>query len=325
MDALNQTQTDTTSIEQTVPTGTETTTDVTDESQAEIDDFESIFGDTDDMDEVPEVPEAEPKVDDVDEDDEDEDDDESGETNKSGDDADTKSKDTESSIKIKYNGEEKTLTNEEAIEYAQKGMNYDKILTKNEELSKQLQAYDVPADAINALKQLALMNDMPVDEYVGQLSKYQEQALIEREVQTLAKQYPNSDIALLKKTAMENVKKANGEKIANIKSTADSEKEAQQQRSIKMLNDFKVDYPDVDVTKLPQSVIKLLGEGKDLKSAYNDAVVIPKLKAEIDGLKASQKASATNANNKKKSTGKIASDEASGDYTNDEAEFMKYF
>lgn len=73
--------------------------------------------------------------------------------------------DTARKLRIKYNGEEKDLTDEEAITLAQKGMNYDKL---QERLNQQQEALDRTA-------RMAGYKDH--SEYIANLDKVEQQSL----------------------------------------------------------------------------------------------------------------------------------------------------
>ena len=73
-------------------------------------------------------------------------------------------------LKIKYNKEEKALTQEEAIEYAQKGMNYDHV---KEELEKVKSS-----KALSVMEKYAKQNNMTVEQYADYLDRVQEEERI---------------------------------------------------------------------------------------------------------------------------------------------------
>ena len=82
-------------------------------------------------------------------------------------------------LKIKYNGAEKSLTREEAIELAQKGMNYDKVLGERDNLTGIIDQY---AKASN------MTREQFIDFLKMNLANYEEGA----EVENLRKSYPGA-------------------------------------------------------------------------------------------------------------------------------------
>ena len=54
-------------------------------------------------------------------------------------------------LKVKYNGESKTLSRDEAVSFAQKGMNYDRVKEQLEQLKK-TPAYDISESRFSELR-----------------------------------------------------------------------------------------------------------------------------------------------------------------------------
>ena len=73
--------------------------------------------------------------------------------------------DTPFELQVKFNGEERTLNEEDARMYAQKGMNYDRFY--------------------EPLERLARMNNMSVGDYINQLNDTQVQYEVEKEKDNL--------------------------------------------------------------------------------------------------------------------------------------------
>lgn len=330
MSELNQIVDNTADVT-TEPTNTDDAIDTTVTEENPDQDFFDVFGDEDSAEDIPlfkDDKKEDEGLEDEDEDDvfsDDEPDDDTSHEGELGDNLDgTEGKKSSSdTIDVVYNGETKSVSIDEAKPLIQMGMNYGKIKEQNDQLNQLMDG--VEPDAMNTLRNLAEMNGITVNDYVGQLNKFQNQAMIDKELQGLQKQYPNSSIDLLRKTATDNVNKRNQDRLANIKTTAQKDAEARQQRSIKMLNDFQAVYPDVNVKQLPSNVINRLKQGESLLSAYQQEVTIPQLNSKIESLEATIKANEKNSKNKSKSVGKLKSDEGKGDYTSEEEQFMSYF
>lgn len=78
-------------------------------------------------------------------------------------------------LSVKYNKEEKHLTKEEAVELAQKGMNYDKILQKYQELSNN--------PGLAYLNRLAEANGVTVEQLVDYWQQQEEQERLNELIQ----------------------------------------------------------------------------------------------------------------------------------------------
>ena len=95
-------------------------------------------------------------------------------------------------LNIRYNKEDVALTREEAIELAQKGKNYDKVLGSYNDLNSKI-------------SRLAKMNGMDISTYLQNLDRTQLNFEVSKEAKELKKKYPNSDDVLLEELARRNV------------------------------------------------------------------------------------------------------------------------
>ena len=81
-------------------------------------------------------------------------------------------------LTVTYNKAQRGLTQDEAIEYAQKGMNYDK-------LHGQYEALKQSEPLLNELNRLAELNGMSVEDYLHNLNDVQRNFEISQELEAL--------------------------------------------------------------------------------------------------------------------------------------------
>ena len=96
----------------------------------------------------------------------------------------TQSEEAKDFLNIRYNGEDKALTQDEAIMLAQKGMNYDKIKGKLDALEN---------GALKSISAIAERAGMTIDEYAERLNDFQEQSEITQIANEYQKKHPDVD------------------------------------------------------------------------------------------------------------------------------------
>lgn len=198
-------------------------------------------------------------------------------------------------LSVKYNKEDRNLTREEAITFAQKGMNYDKL---NERYTNQH----------SILEKLASANNLSVEDFLNELQTAQNSYAISSEVERLREQYPDADEELLKALATE--------RVEHTPRVSESEKrESEHQAEInRQFESFKKRFPTVDAASLDDEVYQLMDEGHTLLEAYS-IVENNKNKKDIDSLSARIKELENMAEKRKKSYGNTSNtgevDEAS--------------
>lgn len=209
-------------------------------------------------------------------------------------------------LKIKYNKEEISLSKKQAIEAAQKGLNYDKVY-------EGYQSYQSASPLIQEINRLAEVNGMTPEEFMLNLSETQSQIEINKEIEALREQYPNSDESLLEELAKAHVKESSAKKTEKLK----SDENARRAEIDRQIGIFEKRYPNEDVTKLDPEVYSLMKDGCTLLEAYE--ITMSSKQAEKEKAKASrEKISKKNEENKKKSIGRTDS----GGTTNSDLEMM---
>ena len=197
-------------------------------------------------------------------------------------------------LNIRYNGADEALTREQAIELAQKGRNYDKILNRLETLQNDPVRQLIEQQAQNA--------GLDVNTYVERLNQLQERSNLNRIAQQYKQSHPGvDDNAALEyaQLAYEQQKSAKQAEQAQRLQTIQNEK---QQVAAAQVMQFAEEYPDVDITKLPREVLERINAGETLMSAYH-AYENAELKKTIATLR-------RNEGNKAKSVGKVSANNA---------------
>lgn len=209
-------------------------------------------------------------------------------------------------LTIKYNKESKGLTREQAIEYAQKGMNYDNIYERYTNLKEN-------EPIISELSKLAKANNMSVNDYVKGLVDVQSSFELNKEVETLKAQYPSSDASLLEELAKERIAKRQSEESVQA-SKGNSAREAEINRQLDI---FYKRYPDVDPAKLDAGVYQLMKDNYTLLEAYE--IVNADKREQLAKEEAAKQAIAQkNQSNREKALGNISNRGIA-----DEDEFLK--
>lgn len=158
-------------------------------------------------------------------------------------------------LTIRYNKEDKGLTREDAITYAQKGMNYDHLNDKYTNLS-------------NRLSELAGMNGMQLDAYLDSLSNAQKNLAISKEMKSLRQAYPGAEDALIREIAERNVNERFVNQQTKLAEEAKTQEETQRKELEKQIDIFQSVFPNVRADNLDQKVYDLMGKGYTLLEAY---------------------------------------------------------
>lgn len=185
-------------------------------------------------------------------------------------------------LKVKYNKEELALDREKAVEYAQKGMNYDKVIEKLNALESD--------PRLSFVEQQAKKYSMTVPQYLDAVREEEER---EKLAELTQKNIPED----LAKEVLE------GRKFReqyHVKEQSDQAK-AQQEAEFQAFLDT---FPEVQPSDIPQSVWDEVTKGKSLVDAYtrheNQA-----LKQKLAEIEKGKEIDATNAANAAASTGSV--------------------
>ncbi len=154
-------------------------------------------------------------------------------------------------LDIVYNKETKNLSKEEARTLAQKGMNYDHMLER-----------------YAPIEELARLNNMDTVTFIKTLNETQHQFELEKELNSLKQQYPDTDENVLKELAQSRAEGRVAAQREQFQRQQNEQVNAQEQQVKRDLNLFKQEFPDVDYTDLPQEVYENVRNGLPLLSAY---------------------------------------------------------
>ena len=192
-------------------------------------------------------------------------------------------------LKIKYNGEELTLNEEEARTLAQKGKNYDRFY--------------------EPIERLARMNGMSVGDYVNQLNDTQFSYEVEKEKEELRTdpKYENLDDEILDEIAQSRVKQTMGERDKYYADQTKQQADAEQAKLQREIDHFFAEYPefkDKSPDALDPKVFEFVKQGYTLLESYNKFLRMNSQKSQAE---AKAKVSKLNEANKQKSLGNLTS------------------
>ena len=200
-------------------------------------------------------------------------------------------------LEVKYNKESKKLTREEAVEFAQKGMNYDKLQARLKEIDTELESLKKP---LEPLTQKLGKKPNEVAEYFARQYKIAEDAKLAR-----AQGKSTEDV-----TAFREEREAR--QAAEAKANALETAEQTRQRHLQEASDFQTEFPNVDIQNLPEEVKEnWLNSGKPLNEAYRifsyaaKEAELTALQERIRTMESQQKAAEINAENAATAPGKL--------------------
>lgn len=189
---------------------------------------------------------------------------------------------SESFLKVKYDKQDRDLTKDEAVAYAQKGMNYDRL---NEHYSKLNEQFNT----MNArLEELASQVGLDVGAYLTKLGEAQANFEVNKRLNELKATYPQADEALLKQLAQNDVEKARALKLAEQQTKIQQSDLAQRGNLERQVEHFKELYPDITLQDIAKNeeVLDLMRNGYTLLEAYQvTQAKIAKANAEADAKK----------------------------------------
>ena len=184
---------------------------------------------------------------------------------------------------VRYNKADKKLSRKEAVEYAQKGMNYDKIYGE-------LQSYKEGAIG-RAIKAYADAAGMSVDRYAEMMIQQQEAAQEKQALAELQEKYPEAPEELLKDYAKLQLK--------GNKADAMTAEEAKRQKE---WSDALAEYPDISADSIPQDVHDAVANGVTPLDALR-MHELNELRAKVQELTSAKETKAKQEDNRARSIG----------------------
>ena len=200
-------------------------------------------------------------------------------------------------LDITYNKEKKSLSREEAITLAQKGMNYDKLVQKlqEQENSPVLKAFKAQAESVG----------LSLDDYAQRLSKFQEQSEIQQIADNFMATHPDVTDDVAKEYAEAEYKNQQIAKASKQVQQTQAQQKAENDSLVQEVQTFSERYPDVKIDKLPVEVIDDINSGSSLETAW--------LRYQNTQLNTRVKNEALNKSNKAKSVGKVSDNVSTSD------------
>lgn len=194
-------------------------------------------------------------------------------------------------LRVTYNGEEKILSDAEAVEYAQKGMNYTKIKSQLDELKN-----GEAREAMELVRDLADAQGMSIKDYRAHLRQNMEETMLRKELEKIIEASPDIADDLAHELAK-----------SRIASRISAQKSAREQNEAKPWETLVQEYPDIKgVEDIPEDVREAIGGGKDPLLAMREHE-IASLKKQIETMRSDQKAKEQNERNKQSALGKVSS------------------
>lgn len=197
-------------------------------------------------------------------------------------------------LDIVYNGQPIKLTQEQAVQFAQKGMNYDKKLQEIEQLKNSPER--------QLLNQLAAQSGLPYDQFLNNFKEQIKQSTITVRAEQLAQNGAmdmNTAMMLAKseieKEELQNRQNAEEQKRQQFRQQFEQRQQAEAQRKeqfireigelVKENPDFQKQYPTVE--SMPKVMQDAILNGGSIKQAYQQ-VVIEQLRTENAAYKQNQ-------------------------------------
>lgn len=214
-------------------------------------------------------------------------------------------------LKVKYNGEEKELTFDEAVILAQKGMNYDKVTAERDTLrnSKEKQI----------LEKFAKASGMNIEDYTRYLEDNLRTSEINTEVERMRTEYPDAPDNLLKELAEKRLAGKIADREREETTQKQLEADAAKKRELEPWLAFAARYPDR--AELAPEEVKLVQAGRTPIEARLEHEKAQREK-EVAELKLKLETKEKNQKNKEKAVGSVSS--TAGDSPVDDP-FMRGF
>ena len=197
-------------------------------------------------------------------------------------------------LSIRYNGEDKALTHDQAVMLAQKGMNYDKVKGN----------YDSLNQKFAALNSIANRAGMTADEYLNRLNDFQEQSEITEIANEYQQKHPDVDdeaAAEYANAVYQNKREAQAKKNEQDAKNREKQENDYYRHQVEQLFNYN---PNIEIDKLDVEVIDDINAGLSPLEAY--------LRWENKSLKNKATNNAINSKNKKNANSLNANSSSAG-------------
>lgn len=199
----------------------------------------------------------------------------------------------EQTFDLKFLGETKTVSKDEVITLAQKGLNYDRVMQERDNLKadlEQLGGMSMLQECKEFLEELASESRMTVSDLMDSTR-----------AEVLAKKEGIDTASALRQIKLDRREKAIEAKKSQEEAKKRQAEEAEKQRSNQFLQ-FAKEYPDVDPKDIPKEVWDKFNEGVSLTAAYS-TYENKKLREEVKSWKEKAETAEQNYKNQQRSTG----------------------
>lgn len=214
-----------------------------------------------------------------------------GEPDKEEPEVEDKPKETDQ-FTLKHLDEVKTVSRDEVVTLAQKGMDYDRLRSKSEERYAMLEVEKSKAD-----ERLAIFNEIAKQGGFRDVDELAENTL----AQQLAEREGIDTAAALKQIRLDKRERELAAKEQKLSAEKDTKSKVDADAKA-----FIEKYPNIDFATIPKEVWDKVNGGDTLVTAYGDYITDKaqkELAAENERLKAELEATKKNADNKARSTG----------------------
>lgn len=157
-------------------------------------------------------------------------------------------------IRVKYKGEERELSVEDAVVYAQKGMNYDVIY--NELQTAKAEAQEI-APFLQEVDYWAKESGMNRSEYLSFLRENRQTQMLQNEMSDIKAQYPDLPDEVVKEMAELRCKGKEAENVRLEEQQAQAQKDAELAPWQKFIEVYGITDPE----KIPPDVMADVGNG----------------------------------------------------------------
>ena len=166
---------------------------------------------------------------------------------------------TPQTLKLKYNGEEKEISLEEAVQLAQKGMNYDHVMSERDSFKANNEI----------LKKCAKESGLSLEQFMAALESHSVRTAMESEMEKLEEEFPDMSEEAMEELARFRVEQKTREREA---AEAEANQKALDART-KPWRDFIKVFPEVSIKDLPAPVVKAIEDGRTPIEAYQSHLI----------------------------------------------------
>ncbi len=202
-------------------------------------------------------------------------------------------------LPIRHNHQDIELTRDEAIEYAQKGRNYDDVARERDTLRTQVTQVQ---PWLAELQEWAAQSNMTVEDYMAFARQQRRQASIDHELRQVMERYPDTPEDLAREIAQNRIGERDRAAQQQAQQAAMAQQQQAQQAEVEPWRAFVDAYPNIkDVAELPPGVMADIQGGMRPLDAMRKHE-LAEAQARIAALEKENQAYQTNQKNQSKAT-----------------------